>query len=430
MFVDRTDAGRLLAARLADYSLPNPLVLGLPRGGVPVAVEVAEWLDADLDVLVVRKLGVPGSPEFAMGAIGEDGVRIVDEALCQQLGITDEQVERVASDQAREVERRVQRYRDGRTKLGIAGRNAIIIDDGLATGSTAAAAVAVVKHLGARHVTVAAPVGSVQAETWLRTLADDVVCLKTPDPFYAVSQHFDMFAQVSDDEVVRVLRMHPRAGEPLAADGDRINADVVIESGPLSLPGRICIPARSRGIVVFAHGSGSSRFSPRNVSVANALNGAGLGTLLFDLLTDYEADHRATIFDIELLASRIALATSWVQEQDFAEGRKIGLFGASTGAAAALVAAARNPNVVSAVVSRGGRPDLAGHYLSQVQAPTLLIVGGHDYDVARINREAASRLRCTHLVETISGATHLFEEPGALCQVSRLAQTWFLQYLR
>jgi putative phosphoribosyl transferase len=430
VFVDRTDAGRQLAASLATYSLPSPLVLALPRGGVPIAVEVAEWLGADLDVLVVRKLGVPGNPEFAMGALGEDGVRIVDHALCIQLGISTEQVDRIAAEQAREVERRVHRYRDDRVKLGINDRNVIIVDDGLATGSTAAAAVAVVRHLGARHVTLAAPVSSVQAEAWLRQAADDVVCLKTPDPFYSVGQHYDNFTQISDDEVVRLLRTHPRQDEPLAANGDRINENIVIESGPLRLPGHICVPSNARGIVLFAHGSGSSRLSPRNVTVAKALNGAGLGTLLFDLLSDYEADNRATVFDIELLASRLQLASRWVLDQPYAQDRKIGYFGASTGAAAALVAAAKDPQVVSAVVSRGGRPDLAGPWLDRVQSPTLLVVGGHDYDVIEFNRDAARRMRCTHLVEIVNGATHLFEEPGALCQVGRLAQTWFLQYLR
>jgi dienelactone hydrolase len=182
--------------------------------------------------------------------------------------------------------------------------------------------------------------------------------------------------------------------------------------------------------VLFAHGSGSSRLSPRNVAVANALNGAGLGTLLFDLLTDHEADVRATVFDIELLAERLLAATDWLGDQPYAHDRKLGFFGASTGAAAALVAAAKRPEIVSAVVSRGGRPDLAGGWLDRVEAPTLLIVGGHDYPVIDMNREAARRLRCTHLVEIVNGATHLFDEAGALAQVSRLAQTWFLQYLR
>lgn len=430
MFADRSDAGRQLAARLLlHYSRPDPLVLALPRGGLPVAAEVAHSLGADLDVLVVRKLGVPGNPEFAMGAIGEDGVRILDTALVRQLRVTDDQIDHAAADEAREVARRVQRYRGARERLVVAHRNVLIVDDGLATGSTAAAAVAVARRLGAAHVTVAVPLGSVQATEWLRTVADDVVCLEQPEPLHAVSQHYAAFPQLSDEDVVLLIAAHPHRHEPLAAHEDRVNDDVVIESAGVRLNGHIRIPASAKGVVLFAHGSGSSRFSPRNVAVANALNGAGLGTLLFDLLTDHEADVRNNVFDIELLADRLSLVTDWVLEQPYAEDRKLGYFGASTGAAAALVANAKKPDVVSAIVSRGGRPDLAGGWLAHVSAPTLLIVGSHDEHVMDLNREAQRRLHCPNLIEVVRGATHLFEEPGALCQVSRLAQSWFLQYL-
>ena len=429
MFEDRVDAGRQLAARLADHTQHDPVVLALPRGGLHVGAAVADALGVDLDVLVVRKLGVPGNPEFAMGAIGEDGARVVDGGLLRQLRITDDQVDQIVAEESREVARRVQRYRGDREPVTVARRNVIIVDDGLATGSTAAAAVAVARHKGARRITVAVPVGSVQAVEWLRTVADEVVCLETPEPFYAVSQHYAEFPQVGDEEVIRILNSHPRRHEPLAANGDRINQDVVIEAADLRLDGHIRIPSGAKGIVLFAHGSGSSRLSPRNVSVAKALNCAGLGTLLFDLLTEHEADVRNNVFDIELLADRLSVVTDWLLDQPFAEDRKLGYFGASTGAAAALVANAKKPDVVSAIVSRGGRPDLAGGWLGQVTAPTLLIVGSHDLDVMDLNREAQRRLHSTNLLEVVKGATHLFEEPGAMAQVSRLAQSWFLQYL-
>lgn len=428
MFRDRSDAGHQLATRLGDYSRPRPLVLALPRGGVPVAVEVATVLDADLDVLVVRKLGVPGNPEFAMGAVGEDGVVIVDHSLRRQLHIADEQVEQIADEQRHEVERRVRVYRGERTKLGIGGRNVIVVDDGLATGSTAAAALGVVRHLGAEHVTLAVPVASVQALQWMEALADDVICLEAPEPFYAVGQHYRVFDQVSDHEVVSILAAHPRR-DPMNGNGI-IERDVVIDAGALRLDGHLTLPARARGLVLFAHGSGSGRFSPRNTAVARVLNSGGLGTLLFDLLTDNEADNRRNVFDIEMLASRLVVATDWLEGQPAVAGKPFGYFGASTGAAAALVAAALKPDMVKAVVSRGGRPDLAGDWLPKVQAPTLLIVGGHDYQVIDLNREAQRALRCTNLLEIVRGATHLFEEPGTLAQAARLAQSWFVQHLR
>jgi putative phosphoribosyl transferase len=396
---------------------------------VPVAVEVAAVLDADLDVLVVRKLGVPGNPEFAMGAIGEDGVLIIDHPLRRQLHITSEQVEQIEVEQRGEIERRVRMYRGNRSKLDIPGRNVIIIDDGLATGSTAAAAVSVVKQLGAAHVTMAVPVASVQAVEWLDSLADDVVCLDTPQPFYAVGQHYRIFDQVNDHEVLRILEQHPRRKGNGSNGRPEFDDDVTVQAGELRLAGHLTVPSNARGIVLFAHGSGSSRLSPRNVAVAKLLNSAGIGTLLFDLLTGHEADVRSNVFDIEMLAERLVAATAWLRSEPVAGGRSIGYYGASTGAAAALVAAAKIPDDISAVVSRGGRPDLAGHWLPKVSTPVLLIVGGHDYPVIELNREAQRQLRCPNLLEIIRGATHLFEEPGTLAQAARLAQSWFVQYL-
>jgi putative phosphoribosyl transferase len=282
--------------------------------------------------------------------------------------------------------------------------------------------------MGAAHVTLAVPVGSVQAVEWLAGMTDDLVCLRTPEPFYAVGQHYRQFGQVGDDEVIRLLRAHPRGNHAGRPHTGRVEEDVDIAVGSLVLPGRLTIPDTARGLVLFAHGSGSSRFSPRNVAVAQQLQAVGLGTLLFDLLTENEAEARGNVFEIELLADRLIRATDWAREQRAAAGLSLGYFGASTGAAAALVAAAQAPDI-SAVVSRGGRPDLAGPWLEKVQAPTLLIVGGHDYPVIDLNREAQRHLHCTTLLEIVKGATHLFEEPGALAQVARLAQGWFLTHL-
>jgi putative phosphoribosyl transferase len=204
---------------------------------------------------------------------------------------------------------------------------------------------------------------------------------------------------------------------------------VHIPAGEVMLEGDFSVPGDARGVVLFAHGSGSSRHSPRNRYVAQILRQAGLATLLFDLLTlDEESVDRRTAelrFDIELLARRLVHATDWVVRQPQVEKLKIGYFGASTGAAAALVAAADAPHHLGAVVSRGGRPDLAGAALSRVQAPTLLIVGGDDAPVIDLNRQAMERLRCEKRLEIVPGATHLFEEQGTLEEVARLAQAWF-----
>lgn len=427
MFLDRHDAGRKLAARLADYPLPHPLVLGLPRGGVPVAAEVASELGSEMDVLVVRKLGAPSNPEYAIGAVGEDGIRIVDHAARKALHLTSEQVNAICDAEKAEIDRRIRTYRGGCRRLGIAGRNVIIVDDGLATGSTAAAAVSVVRHFGAAHVTVAVPVGSTQAVEWLRGMADDVVCLATPDDFHAVGQYFTDFTQVDDDAVVALLHAHPR-GPVRPVDAAVVDEAVQIRHDRHTLPGHLFVPRDARGLVLFAHGSGSSRLSPRNMAVARVLQVAGLGTLLFDLLSEGEADDRRNVFDIELLADRLIYATAWVREHDATGTLPVGYFGASTGAAAALVAAAQVPEV-AAVVSRGGRPDLAGAWLAKVEAPTLLIVGANDLQVLDLNREAQHEMHCTTLLEVVRGASHLFEEPGTLAQAARLAQSWFLAHL-
>jgi putative phosphoribosyl transferase len=208
---------------------------------------------------------------------------------------------------------------------------------------------------------------------------------------------------------------------------------VRITAGPVTLEGNLSLPRGARGIVLFAHGSGSSRLSPRNRYVAQLLNQARLATLLVDLLTAQEEaiDLRTARlrFDIGLLAERLVGATDWLLEHPQTRELQIGYFGASTGAAAALVAAAERPDEVAAIVSRGGRPDLAGPLLPQVRAPTLLIVGGNDVQVIELNRAAFARLRCEKQLVIVPGATHLFEEPGALDEVARLAREWFERHL-
>lgn len=203
--------------------------------------------------------------------------------------------------------------------------------------------------------------------------------------------------------------------------------DVVV--GPRRLGGALHVPDRPLGLVVFAHGSGSSRFSPRNTFVARELVERGFATLLMDLLTEEEAEDRRNVFDIPLLGARVVEAVDWAATTEPARGLSIGLFGASTGAAAALVAAARRPALVQAVVSRGGRPDLAGSALAEVRAPTLLIVGGLDHDVLALNRQALRLMGAEARLDIVPGATHLFEEPGTLEQVVEAAADWFASRL-
>lgn len=212
-----------------------------------------------------------------------------------------------------------------------------------------------------------------------------------------------------------------------AAEISQQEVSIPCEGPPL--PGTLTLPTDARGIVAFAHGSGSSRHSPRNRFVAGVLHEARLGTLLFDLLHEGEARDRANVFDIPLLAQRLQAAAQFLREGAATSRLALGFFGASTGAAAALVAAARDPVGVRAVVSRGGRPDLAQTYLPAVRAPTLLIVGSCDEAVLELNQQALTFLRCPKELAIVPGATHLFEEPGTLDQAAHLAAEWFVRYL-
>jgi predicted phosphoribosyltransferase/dienelactone hydrolase len=418
-FANRRAAGRELAARLLALHLVDPVVLALPRGGVPVAAEVATLLRAPLDVLVVRKIGHPRQPELAIGALGEGGVMFLDRQAIAQLGVHREALEATVARERAELERRVARYRAGRPPHPVQGRTVILVDDGLATGASAHAAIEVLRRLGAGRTVLAVPVAPADTLAELGAVADDVVCLTAPDDFRAVGLWYEDFGQVDDAEVARLLATTARPG------GSSGSETVWIPVGRASLGADLVVPPGASSLVLFAHGSGSSRHSPRNRQVAGMLQAAGIGTLLLDLLTPGEEADRRNVFDVDLLADRLVAATNWASDR-FGPATPVGYFGASTGAAAALVAAARLGHRIGAVVSRGGRPDLAGPSLGEVVAPTLLIVGGDDVEVLGLNRLAAARLtRCRHQLVVVPGATHLFEEPGTLEAAARSAVDWF-----
>ncbi|MEE1823629.1 phosphoribosyltransferase family protein [Streptomyces sp. BE20] len=475
-FTDRTDAGRQLAALLGRLRGPGTVVVALPRGGVPVAAEVAAALGAPLDICVIRKLGVPYQPELGMGAIGEDGVRVLNDQVLRPAGVTARQLADVESRERVELERRARRYRGDRPPADLRGRTVVVVDDGIATGSTARAACLIVRARGAARVVLAVPVAPDDWTDRLDDVADELVCVGTPSPFFAIGEFYADFRQTEDTEVLRRLaeagaraeaRAEARAGTPVgavprAAAGpdrgvepdstdptgttDTTDRELTVAAGGVRLTGRLTVPAGARGIVVFAHGSGSSRRSPRNRYVADYLNRSGLATFLFDLLTEDEEPDRRNVFDVDLLGARLtdvaghlpavlparlsAAPSAGPPGRDGpADGIPLGLFGASTGAAAALWTAARLGDGVRAVVSRGGRPDLAGAgNLGRVTAPTLLIVGSRDGPVIDLNRRARELLRCESEVAVVPNAGHLFEEPGTLDRVAELARVWFVDH--
>ncbi len=441
-FIDRTGAGKQLGDRLTRTPYVDPVVLALPRGGVPVGYQVARAIGAPLDVIVVRKLGIPFQPELAMGAIGEDGVRVIDEDVVSSAGLSEQEIRSVETHERAELSRRIQQVRSATSRVPLAGRTAIVVDDGMATGSTARAGCLVARAHGATRVVVAVPVASREAMSQLRRVADEVIALETPEPFYAVGQWYLDFDHTSDQQMVELLvesRRHWDRSLAEVAGRDRLDPvdpvdppmrDQEVAVCPsLGLTGYLTVPEGARAMVVFVHGSGSSRHSPRNRFVARVLNQARLATLLFDLLTPQEEIERSHVFDIALLGGRLLDVTRWLQGEPDAKGLAIGYFGASTGSAAALWSAAKEGFDIGAVVSRGGRPDLAASCLPAVTAPTLLIVGERDEAVLDFNRQAQSELTCENRLAIVPRAAHLFEEPGTLQVAADLATNWFIAHL-
>jgi putative phosphoribosyl transferase len=412
---------------------------------VPVAFEVARSLHAPLDILPVRKLGAPLRPEYGIGAIAEGGAGFIDHRALAALGVDADELSRILAREQAELQRRQRLYRGDRGPISLTQRTVILVDDGVATGGTAIAAARAARSRGAARVVLAVPVGPPGAERRIAGEVDEFVCTEAPGDFFAVGAYYERFGPTSDDEVrdlldaaadgvdvVAVARSAAGADDPPRATGGldwgQLRREAVeIAADAARLAGDLQLPPGARGLVIFAHGSGSSRLSPRNIQVASALNGSGLATLLFDLLTEAEATNRENVFDIPLLGTRLVATTRWA-ERELRE-LPVGYFGASTGAAAALCAAADLGGDIRAVVSRGGRPDLAGPRLGDVTAPTLLIVGGADLGVLELNEAAARALRCPHELAIVHGATHLFEEPGALERVAELAGAWFTDHL-
>jgi putative phosphoribosyl transferase len=435
IFKNREDAGRQLAERLSTYANRDDVtVLGIPRGGVPVAFEIAQALNVPLDICLSRKLGVPGREELAFGAITADDGRFLDRQIIEAAAISEQQIEHITQMVKATLRQRAALYRGHRPPLEVSGRTIILVDDGIATGASIYAAINALQQMKPAKLVVAVPVAPASTCAWLRNVVDQLVCLYEPEQFHAVGQFYQRFSQVADEAVTDLLQRAGQAPVPIDSARDGSERDVSINAGHALLQGTLSLPKDAKGIVVFAHGSGSSRHSSRNRQVAAVLQAQGIATLLFDLLTQEEesadlwtAELR---FNIGLLAGRLVGVTKWLTQQASTGGLPIGYFGASTGAAAALVAAAQLPGLVSVVVSRGGRPDLAAEALGKVRASVLLLVGGQDQMVLSLNRQALRRLQCRNKrLVIVSGATHLFEEPGTLEQVAQAAAEWFVQYL-
>jgi len=335
-FGDRSEAGRLLAARLTGMNLAHPIVFALPRGGVPVGLEIGRALNPPLDLLMVRKIGVPGDPELALGAVvdGENSQIVINEDIRRATGASTSYVERARERELAEIARRRTLYLDGRPGLDPARCTAIVVDDGLATGASAKAALAAVKRRGAARVVLAVPVAPVSVLAEMQDYADEIVCLIPAKRFFGVGSFYRDFHQLTDEETIGLLRQAWAERTDAVSSAPVGQSTRAVEIPPLGLQGDLCVPPAPRGIVLFAHGSGSSRLSPRNASVARALNDRGFATLLMDLLTESEARDRRNVFDIPLLAERLLEASLWIESEPDVADLKLGLFGAISAAPA------------------------------------------------------------------------------------------------
>jgi predicted phosphoribosyltransferase/alpha/beta superfamily hydrolase len=414
LFRDRQDAGRQLAAVLKLKGIVRPVVLGIPRGGVPVALEVARALDGELGVVVARKLRAPGQPELAIGAVTASGATFVNEELASLTGAGKQYLERETAAQVTEAARREARF-DGHRRPVIRGRTVIVIDDGLATGATAIAALRSLRAEGAARIILAVPVASPETIERMRPEADEVVCLQEESDFYAIGQFYVDFGQVDDTEVRSLLDQFGE-GQPSAER----HAFIVTRDG-VRLAGRMLVPpgAGPFAAVIFVHGLGSDKDSPRNAVIAERLLDEGMTAVLFDLSGHGESGRDARGSDA--FEDDLAAVFRWVTARPDIDAGRIGVAGSSYGGTVAVAATVAGSIAPRALVLRA--PPIAAADVERLTVPSLAIIGSHDRLIADVSEAAG---RCPALtLSVVHGASHLFEEPGALDEALERTVSWF-----
>ncbi|WP_116248426.1 phosphoribosyltransferase family protein [Nocardiopsis sp. FIRDI 009] len=421
-FTDRSEAGRRLAERVRPLAVRDPLVLALPRGGVPVGAELARLLDADFDVLLVRKVGLPGRPELGVGAISEDGHVTFDDLALARMRVPRQALTETVEAEREELERRRRVYRGDRPTPRIAGRDCVVVDDGVATGGTARAALRMVRQARPAQLVLAVPVAAPEAVAALREEADALVVLSAPDNFHAVGEWYRDFSQLSDGHVTAILAERGRAHPPPdVARGVRIRA------GADHLDGDLTMPAALRGAIVLAVGEG--RTDPRWRAIASVLRRSGYATLLLDLVTGAERAARADGVGTGALGERLNAAVTWLRRATDAANEPVGVLGSGTAAPAALVTAADRPRDVGAVVVYGGRIDLAEPALPRVRAPVMVLLESGDSFVRELGEWARGRMGGPTDLRVMPGAEQLLEGGQEWRQVAVETLDWFDRHL-
>ena len=408
-FKDRKDAGRQLAEALEGRGYRQPVVLGIPRGGVPVAAEVARKLGGDLGVVVARKLRAPGQPELAIGAVTADGATWINAPVARATGADDRYLEREIAFQVAEAQHREEAF-DGHRRPALQGRVAIIVDDGIATGATAIAAARSMRAAGASQVVLAVPVAPPETLRALRDEVDAIVCPRVEEDFWAIGQFYDDFRQVGDDQVKAVI---------LEFANQRQTVDARVRRDGIELAVRLRLPAPNAPLVTFVHGLGSSKDSPRNVVIAERLFDSGMATLLFDL-SGHGDSGPGREGDIDAYVRDLAAVEKWASDQGTVDMRAHAIAGSSMGGVVALQATIEGAVRPSALVLRA--PPIRPEEYRGLAVPTLVLVGSRDSILEYA--EAASQLNPVIDLRVVRGASHLFEEPGTLEEATRLTVEW------
>lgn len=410
-FKDREDAGKQLGDVLASMGYRNAVVLGIPRGGVPVAAEVARKLGGQLGVVVARKLRAPAQPELAIGAVTADGATWINTPLAEDCGADQRYLEREIATQVAEAKHREDAF-DGHRRPAVEGKVVVIVDDGIATGATAIAAARSMRNSAAREVVLAVPVAPPDTVNALRNEFDTIVCPRIERDFWAIGQFYDDFRQLEDDQVKATLERFTTPVETIEGRTRR---------GGIELAVRMRVPATGSPLVTFVHGLGSSKDSPRNVVIAERLFDNGFATLLFDL-SGHGDSGPGREGDIDAYVRDLGAALDWAEEQRVADTKRQAIAGSSLGAVVALRATLEGVVRPAALVLRA--PPVRPEEYAGLDVPTLLLVGSAD-ELSGWAREAARTCRAIEL-RVVPGAGHLFEEPGTLDEATSITVEWLV----
>lgn len=421
-FQNRKQAGQLLSERLMSFKLLNPIVLAVPRGGVPVAVEVAKRLNAPLDFLMVKKIGAPRNPEMAVGAVSENSEPYFNESLIESLHIDRKVLHRIAKQKVIDLRNQLHKFRGSSAPLDVQNRMVLLIDDGIATGTTLLTAIEFLRHKKPSRIVVATPVAARESIHELQAVADDVICLFAPEDLQAVGFWYEDFDQVSDEEVIQSLHDFSMATTGRPSD------EVVIRRNNLELRGQLLDVPHSKACIVFVTGKPRKYLSPMNRYLAQYLNKQGMSTLLISLLTEAELTSSSEEVDFATLASRLVLVMDWLHKYLEPQHTPMALIAVDSGATLAFNVLGMISQPIFGLVSCGRFTKPPQELLRQVHIPTLIIIAGQDDRGLSIGEQTEKEMPSCKMIQ-IFGVDSDFQSEGALDELATEASSWLHRHL-